>query len=93
MRVGHNLPVLKCFIYFIFGCAGSLLLHDGFLQLQRAGPPSNCGTRTWLLFLWSTGFRHVGSAVAACRLESPVIVAHRLSCSAACGVFLGQGSN
>ena len=35
------------------------------------------------LLLWSTGSRHAGS----------VIVAHRPSCSAACGIFPDQGSN
>ena len=33
--------------------------------------------------LWSTASRHAGS----------VVVAHRLSCSSACGIFLDQGSN
>ena len=35
------------------------------------------------LLLWSTGSRRAGSG----------IVAHGLSCSAACGIFPGQGSN
>ena len=37
----------------------------------------------------------MGSVVAALRLESTVlvVVAQRLSCSVACGVFLDQGSN
>ena len=37
----------------------------------------------WLLLLWSMGSRHTGS----------VVVAHRLSCSMACGIFLDQGLN
>ena len=37
----------------------------------------------WLLLLQSTGSRHTGS----------VVVAHGLSCSKACGIFLDQGSN
>ena len=37
----------------------------------------------WLLLLWSLGSRHAGS----------VVVAHGLSCSAACGIFPDQGSN
>ena len=37
----------------------------------------------WLLLLRSTGSRHTGS----------VVVAHGLSCSAACGIFPDQGSN
>ena len=38
---------------------------------------------SWPLLLWSTGSRRAGS----------VVVAHRPSCSAACGIFLDQGSN
>ena len=37
----------------------------------------------WLLLLWSTGSRCAGS----------VVVVHGLSCSVACGIFPGQGSN
>ena len=42
---------------------------------------------------WALGW--MGSAVAAPGLESPgsVTVAHGLSCSMACGIFLDQGSN
>ena len=38
---------------------------------------------------------HTGSVVVACGLQSTasVVVAHRLSCSAVCGIFLDQGSN
>ena len=38
---------------------------------------------------------HSGSVVVACRLQSTasVVVAHGLSCSMACGIFLDQGSN
>ena len=53
--------------------------------------------------LWSTGsvgcglqyLWHVGSIVAVPRLESTgsIVVVHRLSCSAACGVFSDLGSN
>ena len=38
---------------------------------------------SWPLLLWSTGSRRAGS----------VVVAHGLSCSAACGIFPDQGSN
>ena len=37
----------------------------------------------WWLFLWSTGFRWVGS----------VVVAHELCSPEACGIFLDWGSN
>ena len=41
--VGSFLFIFK-FIYFIFGCVGSLLLPTGFLQLQRVGATLRCGT-------------------------------------------------
>ena len=52
---------------------------------------SSCGERglltgfslRWLLLLQSTGSRSAGS----------VVVAHGLSCSAACGIFPDQGLN
>ena len=57
----------------------------------------------WLLLLQSTGSRacrfqqlwHMGSVVVTRGLQSTgsVVVAHRLSGSAACGIFLDQGSN
>ena len=57
----------------------------------------------WLLLLWSTGSRacglqqlwRMGSVVVARGLQSTgsVFVAHRLSCSAACGIFPDQGLN
>ena len=39
--------------------------------------------------------RHVGSVVAAPRLQSTgsIVEAQGLSCSATCGIFLNQGSN
>ena len=37
----------------------------------------------WLLLLWSTSSRYAGS----------VVVAHGLSCSAACGILPDQGLN
>ena len=56
----------------------------------------------WLLLLQSAGSRARASVVAACELincgsqalkHSLVVVAHRLSCSGACGIFPDQGSN
>ena len=47
----------------------------------------------WLLLLQSTGSRHVGSAVSALKSKGSVVVAHRLNCSTACGIFLDQGSD
>ena len=76
------------FIYlFIFGCVGSLFLCEGFLQFRRAGTTLHraCAglSSSRPLLLRSTGSRRAGS----------VIVAHGLSCSAACGIFPDQGSN
>ena len=36
---------------------------------------------------------HRASVVAACKLVSCNLLAHRLSCSMACGIFLDHGSN
>ena len=56
------------FIYLLFGCVGSLLLHMGFLQLRRAGATLHCGE--WASHCsgfsccgaraLSTGSKHVG---------------------------------
>ena len=78
-----------------------------FLQLQEAGATLQlCGSGFplwWLLLLQSAGSRacklqqlqHMSSVVAALRLQSTgsTVVVHRLSCFAACGIFLGQGCN
>ena len=86
-------------ILFTFGCAGSLMLHAGFLQLQRAVATFHCGVQashcsgfsccgaralgTWAQWLW-----HVGSVVAA-----PGLFEHGLSCCPAYGISPNQGSN
>ena len=57
---------------------GSLLRRAGF-SLQ------------WLLLLRSTGSRRAG--FSSCGAWASVVVAHGLSCSVTCGVFLDQGSN
>ena len=96
MRIIYNLK--KKFIY-LFGCIGSSLLHVGFLQLRRAGTTLRCGVRA----SHCGGFsccraRALGaqaSVVVARGLQSAgsVVVVHGLHCSAACGIFLDQGSN
>ena len=75
----------------------SSLRHVGF-SYQHVG-----FSLRWLLLLWSMGSRPAGfsscgmqaSVVVDRRLQSArsVVVAHRLSCSAACGVFPDQGLN
>ena len=55
--------------------------------MWQVGATLHCGARAssllWPLLLWSTGSRRAGS----------VIVPHGPSCSAACGILPGQGSN
>ena len=96
------------FIYFIFifDCVGSLLLHTGFLQLQRVGATLSCGALApysvtslvaghWLQACRLQQLWHTGLVVVARGLQSAgsVVVAHGLSCSVACGIFPDQGSN
>ena len=64
---------------FVAACGLSLVVASrGYSSLQCAG-----FSLRWLLLLWSTGSRYAGS----------VVVARGLSCSAACEIFLDQGSN
>ena len=44
-----------------------------------------------LLLLWNTCSRHAG--FSSCGVRASVVVAHRVSCSKACGIFSDQGSN
>ena len=60
-------------------CRLSLVaVSRGYSSLQRAD-----FSLWWLLLLWSTGSRHMGSVVAS----------HGLSCPVACGIFPDQGWN
>ena len=84
-----------CSIYLFFGCSGSSMLHE---------LVSSCGERVllcsccalWLLIAVASLVAEHGlqgtqaSAVAAPGLYSTgsVVVAHRLNCSRACGIFL-----
>ena len=89
-----------------FGCTGSLLLHEGFLQLQTVGATLYLWCKVllqWLLVLQSTcssvsglqELQHMGSLVAAHRLwkSRSVISVYRICCSTVRGIFLDQGSN
>ena len=84
--------------YFIFGFAGSCAAR-AFSGCGESGLLSSCS-------LWvshCSGFYccgaqtlgHKASVVAAPGLESTglIVVAHGLSCSTICGIFLDQGSN
>ena len=76
---------------FILGYTGSSLLCSGFLSLQRVGT-SHCGG-------FSCGARALGTwAFSTCysqafQQEDSIVVAHGLSCSKLCGIFLDQRSN
>ena len=90
---------------FIFGCAGSLLLHRSFFSswgergllstwgalLNEVAPLAEHSSRVHGL----QQLRRMGSVFAARRLYSTgsIVVAHRLSCSTAYGIFSDQGSN
>ena len=85
-------------------CQVSLLCR--LLSAERWGY-SSCGVPpslwSWHLLLQSTVSRvlghqqswHTDSVVAACRLQNTgsIVGMHRLSCSAACGIFPDQVSN
>ena len=84
---------------FVSACGLSLVAASGgYSQLWCMG-----FSLQWLLLLRSTGSRHVGFSscglrapvVVVCGLQSAgsVVVAHGLSCSAACGIFPNQGLN
>ena len=90
----------------ISGCAVSSLLCGLLSSCGKQGLLSGCNvgfSSQWLLLLQSKGSRscglqqlqRVGSAVVAPGLRSTgsIVLVHGLSCSAACGIFLGQGSN
>ena len=88
----HSFPhcifsFLKLFIYlFIVGCPWPVLAALAFLQSPRAGATLQLRCVSFslqgLLLWWS-------SRVCA----GSVVVAHRLSCPAACGIFPDQGLN
>ena len=74
-----------CTLFWGEGCTGSLLLHAG----------RRVYSLWWLLLFRSTGSRN--SAFSGCgsrglELEGSEVVAHRLSCSVACGIFLDQST-
>ena len=78
---------LFLFIYLFLTMLGLHCCTRAFSSCGRQGPPSSCGA--WashcggFSLLWGTGSRFVSSAV----------VAHRLSCPVAYGIFLDQGLN
>ena len=92
-------PLIYFLKLFIFGCAGSPLL----LGLSRVEESRGGVGFSWQLLLLRSMYPripglqqlwHMGSVVVSPRLQSTgsIVVAHGLSCSQACGVFLQQGS-
>ena len=90
--------------HFIFACTGSSLLRMGFslgvakglyslVVIQLCAWASRC--RAWAPGAWLWQLPCVGSLVVAPGLQSTgsEVVARGVSCSAARGIFLGQGSN
>ena len=83
----RNLALITYFYLFIFGCVGSLLLPGFFSSWSEQRLLSGCGA--WVshcsvfscCWAWALG------------CLNSVVVAHRLSCPAACGILLDQGSN
>ena len=100
-------PIYLIYLFIYFGCVRSLLLRTGFLQLWQVGATLHCGARAshcggfsccGARALGARGLQqlqHVGLVVVACGFQSAssVVVVHRLSCSAACGIFPDQGTN
>ena len=74
-------------ILFIFGCSGSSWLCGLFSTWIKQGLLSCC--RGWAL--GGVGFSSWGSWALEPKLSN--CGAHRLSCSAACGIFPNPGSN
>ena len=96
-----------CNYLFIFDCSKSFLLGVDFASLWQTGAALGCdarasccggfsGYRARAAGAWASAVVQAGSAVVACGLWgmwASVVVAQGLSYSAACGIFLDQGSN
>ena len=82
-----EINVFYLFIYFYFWLCWVFISVRGLSLVAASGGHSSswCAglSLSWPLLLRSTGSRRAGS----------VVVAHGLSCSAACGIFPDQGSN
>ena len=99
----NNFPVVLCHtlktFLFIFGCAWSLLLCGLSSSCSERRLPSRCSAQAshcrGSSCCGAQAIGLVGSVVATPSFQSTVsvVVAHGLSCSAACGVFPDQGLN
>ena len=85
---------------FIYGCAGSLLLHRPLSSCDEWGLPSSCGARASYCDVFSccqaralgcVGFSSCGSWES--ESTGSTVVVHGLSCSMACRIFPDQGWN
>ena len=77
---------LKFYLFIFWLCWVFVSVRGLSLVVASGGHSSSrCAglSLSWPLLLWSTGSRRAGS----------VVVAHRPSCSAACGIFPDQCSN
>ena len=78
--------LFKKFCLFIFGCAGSSLLHAGYSLVAARGLLNVVASLV-------EGHRLEVQALQWPQLIGSVVVAYRLSCSAACEIFPNQGLN
>ena len=76
------------FIYLcvIFGCAVSSLLHGLFPSRSERGLLSSCSA-------WASHYHGFSCCKAQTLNTGSIVMVHRFRCSAACGIFLDQGSN
>ena len=94
---GSSVHGIFLVILFIFGCVGSLLLwgisSSCSAQIPHCRGFSCCGAQA----LGCADFSSCGNVLNSCgsrALDSgSIAVTHRFRCSAACGIFLDQGSN
>ena len=85
---------LHCYVWAFSSCCqwGLLFVAEcRFLIVVASALVDSVGSRA----RWPRQLQYVGSVVAACGLWSAgsVVMAHRLSCSTACGIFPDQRSN
>ena len=73
----------------IFGCGGSLLLNIGFLWLEQSGAAPPCAA----LASRFGGVSRCRAQAHGLKRAGSVVVAHRLTCPTACGIFPEQGLN
>ena len=83
MNIGVHVSLQLMYLFIYLGCTGSSLLPAGFSLGAASGGYSSLPCTGFSLQLQSTGLGAQASGV----------VAHGLSCSVVCEIFLDQGSN